>query len=112
VEDARAWAAPKLERSGAVVQETIAPAIADAMVSAARAIDVKPARRRRGWARPAAIAMMLAAAASAAAAVIMRRRPPPPVFPPTDPDSPVDPAYGEAGSIQPDPEVNGRPLET
>ncbi len=53
--------------------------------------------------------MALAAAASAAAAVIMRRRPDP-VFPPVDPDSPVDPTSGEEG-IGPDPEVNGRPLE-
>jgi hypothetical protein len=111
VDDARAWAAPKLERSGVAVQETIAPAIADAMVTAARAIDVKKPRRR-GWARPAAITMMVAALASAVAAIIMRRRPPQPAFPPADPDSPVDPAFGEAGSIQPDPEVNGRPLET
>ena len=111
VEDARSWAAPKLERSGIAVQETIGPAIADVMVSAAHAIDVKPARRRR-WARPAAITMIVAAVASAAAAVAMRRRPLTPAFPPVDPDSPVDPAFGEASSIPPDPEANGRPLET
>lgn len=110
VDDARSWAAPKLERSGIAVQETIAPAIADAMVSAARAIDVKPARRR--WAKPAAITMIVAAIASAAAAIALRRRPPEPAFPPVDPDSPVDPAFGEASSIRPEPEVNGRPLET
>jgi hypothetical protein len=110
VEDARTWAAPKLERSGIAVQETIGPAIADAMVSAAHAIDVKPAPRRR-WARPAAITMIVAAIASAAAALAMRRRPPTPAFPPVDPDSPVDPAFGEASSIEPDPEANGRPLE-
>ena len=111
VDDARSWAAPKLERSGIVVQETIAPAIADAMISAARAIDVKPVRRRR-WARPAAITMIVAAMASAGAAIAMRRRPPTPVFPPVDPDSPVDPAPGEASSIRPEPEANGRPLES
>jgi hypothetical protein len=109
VEDARSWAAPRLERSGHAVQETIAPAIADALVAAARKLDVKQSRRRR-WAVPAAITMMLAAAASAAAAVIIRRRPAP-TIPPADPDSPVDPATGET-VIRPDPEVNGRPLES
>jgi hypothetical protein len=111
VDDARSWAAPRLERSGIAVQETIAPAIAEAMVSAARAIDVKPPRRRR-WAKSAAITLVVAAVAAAAAAVAMRRRPVTPVFPPVDPDSPVDPAFGEASTIQPDPDVNGRPLET
>lgn len=107
VDDARSWAAPKLERSGMAVQETIAPAIADAMVSAAHAIDVKATRRRR-WARPAAITMVLAAIASAAAAIAMRRRPVTPVFPPVDPDSPVDPAFGEASSIPAETDLNGR----
>jgi hypothetical protein len=111
VEEARSWAAPKLERSGIAIQETIAPAIAEAMVSAAHAIEVKPAARRR-WAKPAAITMIVAAIASAAAAIAMRRRPPEPAFPPVDPDSPVDPSFGEASSIRPESEVNGRPLET
>lgn len=110
VDDARSWAAPRLERSGKVVQDTIAPAIADAMTSAARAMEVKKSRRRR-WAVPAAITMMLAAAASAVAAAIMRRRPAEPVFPPVDPDSPADTMPGETG-MQPDPEVNGRPLDS
>jgi hypothetical protein len=112
VDDARAWAAPRLERSGIAVQETIAPAIADAMVSAARAIDVKSSRSKRRWAKSAAITLIVAALASAGAAIAMRRRSPAPVFPPVDPDSPVDPGYGEPGSIPLDPEVNGRPQET
>jgi hypothetical protein len=111
VDDARAWAAPVLERSAGAVQETIAPAIAGAMVSAARTIEVKPKRGRK-WAKSAAITMLVAAAASAAAAILLRRRPATPVFPPVDPDSPVDPAFGEAGSVAPEPEVNGRPLDT
>src|SRR5450755_557359 len=43
VDDARAWAAPRLERSGLAVQETLAPAISEAIVAAARRLDVKPA---------------------------------------------------------------------
>jgi hypothetical protein len=107
VDEGRSWAAPKLERSGMAVQETIAPAIADAMVSAARAIDVKTPPRRR-WAKPAAITMIVAAIASAAAAIAIRRRPPAPEFPPVDPDSPVDPAFGEASSTQAESDVDGR----
>jgi hypothetical protein len=75
VDDARSWAAPRLESSGRAVTETIAPAISEAMISAAHKLDVSPAHRRRRVARVAAIAAMLAAAASAAAAVVLRRRP-------------------------------------
>lgn len=75
VDDMRSWTAPRLERSAVAVQDSIAPAISGAMVSAARRIDVRPARRRRRWAGPLAAAMMLAAAISAAAAVILRKRP-------------------------------------
>jgi hypothetical protein len=75
IDDVRSWAAPRLERSAVAVQDTIAPAISDAMVSAARKIDVRPDRKRRRVAGAIAGAMMLAAAVSAAAAVIMRRRP-------------------------------------
>ena len=67
VDDARAWAAPRLERSGIAVQESIAPAISDAMITAARKLDVKPARRRRRWAGVLATVTLVAAAASAAA---------------------------------------------
>ncbi len=111
MDEARAWAAPVLERSADAVQETIAPAVAGALVSAARSIEVKPKKSRR-WAKSAAITLLVAAAASAAAAILMRRRPPAPAFPPVDPDSPVDPAYGEASSVPPEPEVNGRPLDS
>jgi hypothetical protein len=75
VDEARSWAAPRLERSGRAVTESIAPAISEAMISAAHKLEVRPARRRRRVARAAAIAAMLAAAASAAAAVVLRRRP-------------------------------------
>jgi hypothetical protein len=74
LDDARAWAAPRLERGGAAVQENIAPAISEAMVTAARKIDVRPARKSRRWGSMAAIIMMLAAAVSAAAALLLRRR--------------------------------------
>lgn len=74
IDDARSWAAPRLERSGHAVQETIAPAISDAMITTARRLEVTPARKPRGWAKMLAVAMLVAAAASAAAAAVLRRR--------------------------------------
>jgi hypothetical protein len=75
LDDARSWAAPRLERSGLAVQESIAPAISEAMLTAARKLEVKPARRRRRWASVLTTVTLLAAAASAAAAVLLRRKP-------------------------------------
>ena len=49
IDDARSWAAPRLERSGHAVQESIAPAISNAMVSTARRLEVRQARKPRGW---------------------------------------------------------------
>ena len=117
VDDARAWAAPRLERSGVAVQETIAPAISEAIVSAARRLDVKPARRRRRWARVLAVTMMLAAAGSAAAAVALRRRPPVVGYEPTDVTADdvaaasADQHLADADGSQPDAEVNGQAPE-
>jgi hypothetical protein len=74
LDEARAWAAPRLERGGVAVQENIAPAISDAMVTAARKLDARPARKSRHWGSVLGVTMMLAAAASAAAAVMLRRR--------------------------------------
>ena len=75
VNTARAWAAPRIEASGVAVKERVAPAVADALVSAAHRIDVAPARRRRRWPTVLAVIAMLAAAAAAATAVMQHRRP-------------------------------------
>jgi hypothetical protein len=117
VEDARAWAAPRLERSGHAVQETIAPAISEAMITAARKLDVQPARRRRRWVRALAGTLILAGALSAAAAVAMRRRPVEPGFGlesgPDEMRAPADPATGpslaEANGSDPEAELKTRP---
>lgn len=69
---ARAWAAPRVEHTGKVLQETVAPKVSDALSGAANRID--PAKPKRGrWRLPAGIAAVLAAAASGAAAVIRKR---------------------------------------
>jgi hypothetical protein len=115
VDDARSWAAPRLERSGIAVQESIAPVISEAMVSAARRLDVPPARKRRRWVTVLAATMLIAAAASAAAAVAMRRRPP--AFDPSGIDSddmtvPPSQHLADADGTPLDVEVNGRPTES
>jgi hypothetical protein len=110
VDGARAWAAPRLERSGVAVQETIAPAISEAMVAAARKLDVKPAHKRRRWVTALAITALVAAAASAAAAVALRRRPAEfgyaqddgPDSMTTSADQPAGPRLAEANGSQPD----------
>ncbi len=116
VDDARAWAAPRLERSGVAVQESIAPAISDAMITAARKLDVKPARRRRRWAGVLTTVTLLAAAASAAAAVLLRRKPAEFAYTqdggPDEMRAEADPAAGpglaEANGSQPDTEASSK----
>jgi hypothetical protein len=119
VDDARSWAAPRLERSGHAVQETIAPVISEAMISAARRIDVQQGRRKRGWARMVATVMIVAGAAAAAAAVVLRRQPVEPGFAvepgPDEMRSPTDQPDGqtlaEANGSQPETEVSDRPQQ-
>jgi hypothetical protein len=68
----RAWAAPQVERSGKVLQETVAPKVSAMLSTAAEKID--PAKPQRGqWRKPVGIVAALAAAASAAAAVFRQR---------------------------------------
>jgi hypothetical protein len=68
----RTWAAPQIERSGQVLQENVAPKVADVLSSAARRIEPDKPRRRRWWMLPG-VAVLLAAAASAAAAALRKR---------------------------------------
>jgi hypothetical protein len=72
VSRARAWAAPQVERTGQVLQDTVAPK-ASAMLSAA-AHRLEPAKpKRRPW-RKLAGASAAAAAASAALAAARSRK--------------------------------------
>ena len=69
---ARVWAAPRVERTGKVLQDTVAPKVSAALSSAADRID--PAKPKRGrWRVPVGIATAVTAAASAAAAVLRKR---------------------------------------
>lgn len=62
----RAWAAPQVERSSKVLQDTVAPKVSAVLSSAARKLDPAQPRQRR-WRKPAGLATMTAAGGAAAA---------------------------------------------
>lgn len=68
---ARAWAAPRVEAGGVAVQERLAPAVASAMVSAARRMEPPKAKRRR-W--PLIAAGIVVLGGCAAAAQVLRSK--------------------------------------
>jgi len=71
---ARAWAAPQVERTGQVLQDTVAPKVAAALAESARRLD--PERPRRGrWRKAAGISVALAAASAIIAALRNRITP-------------------------------------
>jgi hypothetical protein len=70
----RAWGAPRLEHTGQVLQDSVAPKVASALSSAAQRLDPGKPRSAR-WRRPAGIATVTAAASAAAAVVLRRRKP-------------------------------------
>ena len=72
----RSWAAPRVERTGQVLQTSVAPRLADMLSSAARRIEPEKPRSRRWWTLPG-VAILVAAGASAAAAALRKRSSPP-----------------------------------
>jgi hypothetical protein len=72
VHRSRAWAAPQVERTGQVLQDSVAPKVSDLLSSAAQRLDPGKPRQRR-WRKLAGVSM-LTAAASAAAAVFFKRK--------------------------------------
>jgi hypothetical protein len=78
VNGARAWTAPRIERSGLAIRDTIAPKICDTLTATARRVDVTPplvvnVTVRRRWPKVMAGTAVLAAAGAAAALVLRRR---------------------------------------
>ena len=71
---ARSWAAPQVEHAGQVLQDTVAPKVAEALHTSAQKLD--PGQPpHRGWRKgAAAISNLLAAAAAAVAALAARKR--------------------------------------
>jgi len=62
----RAWAAPQVERSGQVLQDTVAPKVSAMLSSAAKRIDPAQPRSRR-WKKPVGVATLTAAGGAIAA---------------------------------------------
>jgi hypothetical protein len=72
--EARTWAAPRVEAGGVAVQERIAPAVASAIVSAARTIEPPKAKRGRRWPLIVAGIVVLGAGCAVAAQVLRSKR--------------------------------------
>jgi hypothetical protein len=72
VERTRIWAAPRIEHTGQVLQDNVAPKVADMLSSAAQRIEPEKPRSRNWWTL-SGIAILLAAAAAAGAAALRKR---------------------------------------
>jgi hypothetical protein len=73
---ARSWAAPQVERTGQVLQDTVAPKVAAALHSSAQRLDPdKP--KRNGWRMAAGISAALALAGAIVAGLRKRKTPTP-----------------------------------
>ena len=69
-----AWAAPRVERTGRVLQDSVAPRLSALLSSAARRLEPAKPRRPR-WRKLADISVLTAAAGAVAAGVRNRRKP-------------------------------------
>ncbi len=86
----RAWAAPRVERTGQVLQDSVAPTVSAWLSTAARRLEpAKPQRTR--WRKLAGIAVLTAAAGAAAALVRNRKKP----------DSTTSVTETDAGNVAP-----------
>jgi hypothetical protein len=71
---ARSWAAPQVERTGQVLQDTVAPKVAAALHSSAQRLDPeKP--KRKGWRMAAGISAALAVAGAIVVGLCKRSAP-------------------------------------
>jgi hypothetical protein len=85
----RVWAAPQVERSAHVVQDSVAPKVSAMLFAAAQRIEPeKPRRRRLGK----AVGLSLLAAALGAAAAALLRQTKPDLWAPTSETGPDNPA--------------------
>jgi hypothetical protein len=74
VHRARAWAAPQVERTGQVLEDSVAPKVSALLSAAAQGLE-PPKPRRRRWRTLAAISMLTAAAGAVAILARNRRKP-------------------------------------
>ncbi len=61
---ARAWAAPQVDRTGQVLQDTVAPKVVAALTSTARRLEPDKAAPHSHWRKVAGISALIAAAAA------------------------------------------------
>ena len=88
VRRARVWAAPQVDRTGQVIQDTVAPKVAAALHASAQRLD--PGKpKRHTWRKVVGISALLAAAAATAAALRNRAAPKPPAPADEDETAPV-----------------------
>jgi hypothetical protein len=100
VHRARAWAAPQVDRTGQVIQDTVAPKVAAALHSSAQRLD--PGKPKRlTWRKVAGISALLAAAGVAVAALRSRTAPSPPAPAGEDEAAPVDTAAADGAAMKP-----------
>jgi hypothetical protein len=79
----RAWVAPQVERSGKVLENTVAPKVSAMLSSAARRLDPGRPRQRR-WQKPVGLASLTAAGGAVAAYFRGRRKPADQAAPPPE----------------------------
>jgi hypothetical protein len=92
VRGTRAWAAPRVERTGQVLQDSVAPQVSAWLSAAARRLEpAKPPRPR--WRKLAGLSGLAAAAAAGAAAALVRNR--------KKPDSATPANATAAGNVAP-----------
>ena len=97
----RAWAAPTVQRTGQVVQDSVAPKVSALLSSAAQRLEpAKPPRRR--WRKLAGISMLAAAATVVAALARSRRKP----------DVTTSPAEADADDMTPAAQMGDRQAKT
>lgn len=107
----RAWAAPQVERTGQVLQDSVAPKVSALLSSAAQRLEpAKPPRRR--WRKLVGISVITAAATAISAVVRSRKKPDLATSADVDADAPASAAEmgnGQAGtSSAADADVNGQ----
>ncbi|GAA4592030.1 hypothetical protein GCM10023194_52850 [Planotetraspora phitsanulokensis] len=69
LEDARIWAAPKLDQASHSVEEQLAPMVSAFLAEMSRRVDVPPSRSRRRWPM---LALLTGAAIGAIGAIMYR----------------------------------------
>jgi hypothetical protein len=96
---ARVWAAPRVERTGQVLQQRVAPRVSAMLMATARRMEPAAPARRRRWPKILA-GLVTLAAGSVAAAVFRSRRGRAFAARPDGPGQPATPPNGQAAGRQ------------